>query len=227
MGKSYDLQIDLSRDSAHTRAIRLVGGGKLVLELGCATGYVSRILTERGCRVVGVEGHPEAAADARRICDEVIVADLDALDCRAALGDRRFDVILCGDVLEHLKDPRRLLAELRPFLRSDGRVVASLPNVAHASVIAELLSGRFAYRPWGLLDDSHLRFFTRDSIYECFEGAGFVIDHLERFIVEPADTEFQTDLSALPDAVARALLAGEESRTYQFILTARAADAAK
>ena len=221
MGKTYDLEIDLNDDSAHARAIRLVGEDKDVLELGCATGYVSRILAERRCRVVGVDGNAEAAAEARRGCVEVVVADLDTIDCGVVLGDRRFDVILCGDVLEHLKEPSRLLAQLRPLLRPGGYVVASLPNVAHASVVAELLAGRFNYGPWGLLDDSHLRFFTRESIRECFERAGFVVDHLERYVVEPQNTEFRTDLSALPEAVARALLAGEESCTYQFVLTAR------
>lgn len=225
MAEKYDMQIDLGTDCAQTRTIRLVGEAKSVLELGCATGYVSRLLTQqRGCHVVGIERNHEAAAEARRACDEVIVADLDDLDYERQLGARRFDVVLCGDVLEHLRDPGRVLARLRPFLRPDGYVVASIPNVVHASVVAELLGGHFPYRPWGLLDDTHLRFFTRDSIYECFEGAGFVISHLERVLVEPSATEFRTDLSRVPEAVARVLLAGEESRTYQFVLTAHPAE---
>jgi hypothetical protein len=77
-------------------------------------------------------------------------------------------------------------------------VVASIPNVAHVSVIAELLEGWFRYRPVGLLDDTHVRFFTRDTIYECFEKAGFVISWLERIWIEPEFTEFRPDLSGFP-----------------------------
>ena len=225
MASKYDMHIDLGTDCAQTRAIRLVGESKSVLELGCATGYVSRILEQRGCRVVGIERNPEAAAQARQGGIEVIEADLDGIDYAHALGGRRFDVALCGDVLEHLREPGRALRGLRPLLGSQGYVVASIPNVVHASVLAEMLGGRFPYRPGGLLDDTHLRFFTRDSIYECFEGAGFVIDHLERLVLEPSETEFRTDLVGLPEPVTRALLGGEESRTYQFILTARPAEA--
>jgi 2-polyprenyl-3-methyl-5-hydroxy-6-metoxy-1,4-benzoquinol methylase len=225
MAEKYDMRIEMGTDCAQTRAVRLVGTGKSVLELGCATGYVSRLLVEQaGCRVTGVDCNPEAAADARRFCERVILGDLDDLDYGRELGAERFDVILCGDVLEHLKRPDRTLAALRPFLRDGGYVVASIPNVAHASVVTELLGGHFSYRSWGLLDDTHLRFFTRDSIYACFERAGFEISYLDRLKVEPSETEFATDLSTLSAATARAVTAGEESRTYQFILVARPKD---
>src|SRR5581483_1728689 len=146
-----------------------------------------------------------------------------ALDLAAALGESRFDVVVCADVLEHLRDPARVLAALPPLLAPGGYLVASVPNVAHASVVAELLQGRFPYRPQGLLDDTHVRFFTREAIERCLEAAGWVIDHLERVRVEPEQTEFRTDLGRFPPEVARQLLAGEESRTYQFVLRARPA----
>lgn len=220
----YDCRIDFDADNAHTRMIRLVGERKRVLELGCATGYMSKVLVERfGCTVTGVERDPEAAEAARKACSRVIVGDLETLDYRGELGEERFDVVVCGDVLEHLRDSVRVLDALRPFLAPGGYVVASVPNVAHVSVIAELLEGRFPYRPLGLLDDSHLRFFTRESLYECFETAGYAISHLERFRLEPEATEFRTDLSRFPAELARRLRAHEESTTYQFILTAHPA----
>ena len=83
----YDYQIDLGADNAHTRVIRLVGAGKHVLELGCATGYMTKVLVERfGCTVVGIDRDPEAAEQARKVCGCVIVGDVDSLDFARALG---------------------------------------------------------------------------------------------------------------------------------------------
>jgi 2-polyprenyl-3-methyl-5-hydroxy-6-metoxy-1,4-benzoquinol methylase len=220
----YDTSIDLRADNAHTRVIRLVGERKQVLELGCATGYMSKVLVEQfGCTVVGIELGAEAAEEAGKVCSRVIVGDLDTLDLGRELSGSRFDVIVCADVLEHLRDPVRTLASLRPLLAPDGYLVASIPNIAHVAVIVELLEGRFPYRPTGLLDDTHLRFFTRGSIYDCFERAGFMISHLERVRLEPEATEFATDLSGLPPELVRLLRGHEESTTYQFILAARPA----
>jgi 2-polyprenyl-3-methyl-5-hydroxy-6-metoxy-1,4-benzoquinol methylase len=219
--RRYDRVIDLGVDNAHTRVLRLVGEGKRVLELGCASGYMARVMTERfGCTVTGVERDPGAAREASRVCRRVVVADLDQDDWAAPLGEARFDVVVCADVLEHLRQPARILAELRARLVPDGCIVASVPNVAHAAVVAELLAGRFTYRPLGLLDETHLRFFTRQSVYECFERAGLVIVHLERVCLPAEATEFRTDLSALPPGVRELILAADESLTYQFVLKA-------
>ena len=204
----YDQRIDLSVDNAHSWVIRRVGTGKRVLEVGCATGRMSQVLVEQfGCTVVGVEIDPAAASEAVRFCHRIIIADLDMIDLAHELGPERFDVIVAADVLEHLRSPERLLAALRPFLVPSGYVVASVPNIGHASIIAELLDGRFTYRPLGLLDETHLRFFTRKSICECFEYAGFGVSSVERLEVEPAETEFHTDLGRFPRRVVEAIRA--------------------
>jgi 2-polyprenyl-3-methyl-5-hydroxy-6-metoxy-1,4-benzoquinol methylase len=217
----YEAPIDLSVDNAHTRVLRLVGEGKQVLELGCAAGHMSRFLvTERGCTVTAVERDEEAAAEARKVVSRLILGDLDTLELSEALPGARFDAILCADVLEHLKDPVRVLRGLRPLVAPGGFLVASVPNIAHVSVLAELLEGRFRYRPLGLLDETHLRFFTRDSLLASFEQGGFDVTHLERLPLEPEATEFRTDLGRFPAELARLLRAHDESTTYSFILKA-------
>lgn len=219
--RRYDSEIDMNMDSAHTRVVRLVGKNKKVLEVGCASGYMSRVLVEQfGCDVTGIEVDPEAAKMAREICSRVITGDLETLDIRRELAEDRFDVIICADVLEHLREPVRALSSLRPFLHPEGYVVASIPNIAHLSVVVDLILGRFTYRPLGLLDETHLRFFTRHSIVDCFDRAGFVITKLERIVLEPEKTEFRTILGDLPAELVEFLQAQDDSNTYQFVLCA-------
>ncbi|MGH9320734.1 MAG: class I SAM-dependent methyltransferase [Vicinamibacteria bacterium] len=221
-----DFEIDLDADTVHTRIIGRVGRGKKVLELGCSSGYMSRVLVERfECRVTGVERDRAAAERAGKVCDRVLLADLERLDFAAELGSERFDVVVCADVLEHLRDPVAVLSAVRPLLSDQGYLVASIPNVAHASIIAELIEGRFDYRPEGLLDETHLRFFTLASIHDCFERGGFAVTGLDRIRVEPELTEFRTEVSALPDELLRAIRSHPESTTYQFVLSAHPTDA--
>jgi 2-polyprenyl-3-methyl-5-hydroxy-6-metoxy-1,4-benzoquinol methylase len=207
--------------STHNLVVSLVPPGARVLEFGCATGYMSEVLRSRlACSVVGIEISAPAAEIARNHCERVIVGDAETLDFCEALGSDRFDVILFADVLEHLRDPGALLARVRPFLKEDGSVIASIPNVAHGSVRLALLAGEFRYRELGLLDDTHLRFFTRESIQDLFEANGYlIVDWIRKR--DPID---QTEIAVPQDprlAQARALVEEDhEATTYQFIVRA-------
>ena len=218
----YDTEIDLSVDNAHTRVIRLVGDRKRILDVGCATGYMAKVLAEQfGCSITGIELDGEAASSAQRFCQRVIVGDVESLDCEQTFDGDSFDVVICADVLEHLRDPGATLARLRKLLAPSGYLIASIPNIAHVSVITELIRGHFDYRPLGLLDSTHLRFFTRETLYACFEAAGMTITHLERLTLEPEATEFRTELARFSPEVVELLRSGEESTTYQFVVVAR------
>ncbi len=216
----YEMTIDVDSDSTHALVVRLVGWQKRVLELGCSTGYMSAVLQHRGCEVIGVEVDPDAAERARLYCERVIVGDLEQLDLVRELGDDRFDVIVASDVLEHLKNPQRLLRALQPFLRPGGYVVSSIPNIAHGSVRLALLGGDFTYQPVGLLDQDHLRFFTLKSVHSLFEDAGFVLTRLERRLlpIDAAETRF--DPATVPTEVLQQLRADRDAQTYQFIVVA-------
>lgn len=154
--------------------VDLAAEGRRVLELGCSTGFISRHLTERGCSVTGVEVSAEAAEHARPWCEKVIVHDLSQSGWSEQTGGC-FDTVLCGDVLEHLASPERTLKEIGGLLAPGGRVIISLPNIAHIRVRAKLLLGRFDYEPAGILDVTHLRFFTFKTARELIESAGFRI----------------------------------------------------
>jgi SAM-dependent methyltransferase len=154
---------------------RTVGENRSVLELGCSTGFVSKLLKQSGCSVVGVEIDPLAAEAAAKICDRVIVADLSLPDwIDQAKG--QFEVILMGDVLEHLVAPDILLKSLTPLLLPGGYVVLSLPNVVHWTQRLKVLAGRFRYQSVGLLDVTHLRFFDLPTARALVTKSGYDVE---------------------------------------------------
>lgn len=205
--------------STHSKIVSLVPPATRVLEFGCATGYMSQVLKSRlGCTVVGVEIDRDAAAIAEQHTERVIVGDAEKIDYAAELAGEEFDVVLFADVLEHLKEPGDVLRRVRPFIAENGVVIASIPNIAHASVRLALLGGEFRYREWGLLDDTHLRFFTRASIQDLFEESGYVITNWLRQRLDVGETEI--DVPQVPDAVREWLASDPEATTYQFVLRA-------
>lgn len=217
----YDYVIDPTVDSVQTRAVELVGRGRTVLDLGCAAGAYARELSRRGCRVVGVEADPEAAKQAALWCDEVITADLERLDLVEAMGERRFDVVLAADVLEHLKDPDRVLRGAASLLTEGGYLVAVVPNVAHGSVRLALLGGEFPYSDLGLLDRTHLRFYTLRSLQELLEGSGFTPVYTDRMPAPVEATEVPIPASVLAEpGVLDFVRRAPEATTYQFLVLA-------
>jgi GT2 family glycosyltransferase/2-polyprenyl-3-methyl-5-hydroxy-6-metoxy-1,4-benzoquinol methylase len=218
----YEAEIDLANaDSSQTQLVLLTSENRQVLDVGCATGSVAQALTERGCRVVGIEIDPIAAKQAERFCDEVIVGDVEALDLADSLGTRRFDVILLGDVLEHLRDPGRVLRALAGFLAPGGYVVASIPNITHASIRLALLTGRFRYTDEGILDRTHLRFFDRAGVQELFVNAGYHIELWRQILVDLFDTQQELDREAFPPSLVDAVRAAPDGLTFQFLVVAR------
>lgn len=230
MSTRYTADIDLrNANDSHTIAIASVPARSRVLDIGLADGSVARVLGELGCKIWGVEIDEQAAAEARRYCEHVVVGDVEQLDLPAALGADPFDVILLLDVLEHLRDPGRVLAALRGLLAPEGYVVASIPNVTHAAVRVQLLEGRFVYTDLGLLDRTHVRFFDAESVEELFSTAGYEVFESAR-VTRPIDaTEIPVDRSRVPADVEEMIKDDPEAETYQFILLAapRGSEAAR
>jgi len=148
------------------------GWGRRLLDVGAADGLLSRHLTERGWRVTAIEADAELAEEGAKHCDRMVVTNLDHEV--PDLGEP-FDAIVCGDVLEHLTDPLQTLTALTHYLAPAGRVVISVPNVAHLLIRLSLLVGRFDYFDRGILDRSHLRFFTERSLKRLIRAAGLRI----------------------------------------------------
>jgi 2-polyprenyl-3-methyl-5-hydroxy-6-metoxy-1,4-benzoquinol methylase len=171
---TYDFPLsDLATDiGSRGRVFRAIPKGSRVLDVGCDTGRFGEILRrEKSCEVHGIERDPRAAAEAVQRLNDVHVG---AIDSAEALGRfKEFDVILFLDVLEHLYDPWSVLQGTIGALRSGGIVICVVPNVAHVSVVRRLLLGRFDYEEHGMMDRTHLRWFTRKSFARALAETGF------------------------------------------------------
>jgi SAM-dependent methyltransferase len=221
--KKYLYEVDVKGHDAPAKVLRAVGSGKRVLEVGCASGVQTKILRDaHGCTVTGIEIDPAAARDAAEYCNRVIVGDLETLDLNRELAGQRFDVIVIADVLEHLKHPARVLKQLRSLLDEGGYIVASIPNVVYAGLVLEMACGKFDYRPYGLLDDTHLRFFTLKSICRLFEDCDLVIRKVDRVLRPVEHTEFgsRPSIGQIDEMLRLIQSNNEEWQTYQFVVEA-------
>lgn len=221
--KKYLYDIPEDPNHAACKIIAWIDRDMDVLEVGCASGIQTRYLQEQlGCRVTGIEIDPQAAEDARPFCENLIIGDIDGLDLTNELGDCRYDAITFVDVLEHLYDPGSTLKKVRPFLKENGHLIASIPNIAHAAICWELAHGRFDYQKFGLLDNTHIRFFTKKNVARLFEEAGYRIVSWDQVTKAPKETEFNVQCNSVQDQAFLDWIcdSNPEAYTYQFIVKA-------
>lgn len=156
-----------------------------VLEIGCGNGATLEWLKrEKGCRwACGIEIAEEPAEKAKEIADFFIQGDIERIDIPITRGS--LDLVLCLDVLEHLYDPWNVVERLSMLLRPGGIMISSIPNVRHPSVVIPLLFfNKWDYVPAGILDRTHLRFFTRETAIELFEPSGLKVDKIKPTMLE-------------------------------------------
>lgn len=180
-----------------------------LLDVGCSWGrFASEVAAAHGAEAWGIEPDPETAEVAATRLDRVIVGRFpDDIP-----SGETFDCVTFTDVLEHLVDPVAALAAARATLRPGGHVVASIPNVRHRSVLVPLLkAGRFDYVEAGILDRTHLRFFTRATMREMFESNGWHVERQEAVNVTPATGKWR---------FLRAVPGGEEFFAQQYVIVA-------
>ncbi len=181
-------------------AVRIPAGSRSVLDVGCSRGATAAALRRAGVtEIFGIEPDAGDAAVAARRYDRVLAVPLESV---TEDFDRRFDAILFGDVLEHLEDPSAALLRVRSWLSPRGAVVASVPNIGHWSVIADLLQGRFDYVPYSILSGTHIRFFTRHTLIDLFEACGFEAPRIDtvRFPPSPFGEAALATFRSIPGA---------------------------
>ncbi len=171
--KLHKLNVD--RQSAS-----LIENGSRVLEIGCATGFMGEYLIKnKNCTVIGVELGQDEAAIAKKKLTKVLIGNIESDIIKReinALG--KFDVVFASALLEHLKDPWDALKTWKKFLKKGGYIVISTSNIAHWSMRLKILKGEFAYQEYGILDNTHLRFFTYKTFQDLMKECGFSIEYL-------------------------------------------------
>ena len=149
-----------------------------LLEVGCGNGRTASVMKAEGkCGwCCGIELCEEPAAEARTRLDQVIVGNIERLELD--LAEKSFDILILSEVLEHLVDPGTVLQKLRRFLKPGAIILAGSPNVCHHSVVRMMLAGRWQYESKGIMDATHLRWFTAGTYRELFENNGYMVDHV-------------------------------------------------
>ncbi|MDD5064774.1 MAG: class I SAM-dependent methyltransferase [Phycisphaerae bacterium] len=170
--------------------INLIPAGKnKILEIGCGTGNTGKVLKEQGkaLEVIGIEKIPQAAESAKKNLNSVITADIETVEMPFDKG--YFDYIIAADILEHLYNPWLTISNLKKYIKKDGFIITSIPNIRHWRIVRELiLKGNWTYNNAGLLDDTHIRFFTKKTMMKMIQSAGFTINLIiPKFKLEPAN----------------------------------------
>jgi hypothetical protein len=200
----------------------------LFVEFGCGTGLTGAEVKRRypAAVVDGFEYSPSAGALAATRLDHVHIGDVGAVDFAALYAPGSIDGLLLADVLEHLYDPWSLLVRIRPYLAADCQVIASIPNVQNLALISALAAGDFDYEPAGLLDVTHIRFFTRRGIIRMFEQTGYEVRGMAN-IRDPRIPPITADAFPVNLETASVMLKNvdasglAEFQTIQFYVTAR------
>jgi len=182
--ESIDYKLGFDKNNVHQKILKIIDSGHKILDVGCSEGYLGELLKNKGNLVYGIEISSNAAEKAIKVLDDVIVGNIEQIDL--PWPKEFFDIIICADIIEHLFEPEKVLTKLRMLLKREGRLIASIPNVANYWIRKELLLGRFEYQNSGLLDRGHIRFFTYDSAKKMLVDAGFEIINVDAKIELPA-----------------------------------------
>jgi 2-polyprenyl-3-methyl-5-hydroxy-6-metoxy-1,4-benzoquinol methylase len=187
-----------------------------VLEFGPGAGDMTKYMKEAlHCDVTVIEGNSEMESILGKYAKRVIIADIDVNNWEEKL-DSKYDFILWGDVLEHLKYPEKALKKSVLFLIDKGSILTSIPNISHNAIILTLMDGGFNYTKYGLLDDTHIHFFTRKSIYKMMNENGlYSVDEKNTYLT-PGRTEQRKYYINKP-FMSIYLIFRKDGEVYQFV----------
>ena len=204
------------------KLVRMIQPGTTVLDIGTGTGALGAYLASSlSCVVDGVNYCAEEVELAKSAYRILKLADVESEPIQKLFDGQVYDYIVCADVLEHLRQPGRVLEGLIDLLKPQGSVLISIPNIGYVGAVANLLAGEFQYTEEGLLDSSHLHFFTRKSLLEFLDRYGFKAVQLDCIMRDIGHSEFHARyLDAWPPAITRFLLNRPDALAYQFILEA-------
>ena len=217
----YNFELELNDQTCTGMVIKEIREHSTVLEFGCAYGRMTKYLQESmKCKVYIVEKDEEAYQEARKYACDGFCGDILDGEWENLFPKENFDYVLFVDVLEHLIDPVRALSMVKPYLKEDGIVLFSYPNIAHSDVVNNLYNNNFQYTSVGLLDDTHIHFVCKKNLKALCEDAGYKIGILNRTRIQPFCTEQKEFMDNDEYRKNRERILGRmESDTYQYVCT--------
>lgn len=213
MAEIYDITEELTSDD---NCFCFLTPNSSVLEFGSATGYATRYMKEKfNCRVTCIEANEYMASIGKKYADEMIVADVEKDNWETKITDQ-YDFIIFADILEHLHNPNRLIQRAKKYLKNNGFILTSIPNIGHNAVLLNLRSAKFDYKETGLLDNTHIHLFTRDSIVEMFRINDFFCVDENNKNIRPCETEFETYYIKKP-LFSLSVINKDDAHVYRFV----------
>ncbi len=217
----YDEPLELTYENSLSLIVDQIGTNSVVLEFGPAMGRLTKYLTkELNCEVYIAEIDEEAYHYVMNYAKDGILGDVENYEWFQKFSDISFDYIIFADVLEHLIHPEKVLAKAAELLKNDGRVLTSIPNIAHNAVIIDLLNNKFQYRNTGLLDNTHVKFFAYESLEQFFRSAELVIEKEKIVHVNVENAGLDNCYEMLPKEQENYLKNRDFADAYQFVCTA-------
>jgi O-antigen biosynthesis protein len=218
----YDFKLDMKSDNSLSVILKNIKPGSTVLEVGPAHGRMTKYLKEElKCEVDIVEIDEEAGKVASEWCRNAFLGDQGNIESdylwHHILHELQYDYVIFADVLEHLINPEKVLARSKSLLSENGSVWISIPNIAYNGVIIELMNDQFTYRDVGLLDNTHLRFFTMNSLDKMVKKCGFKISFEHNLQNKVSLSEFKDAYTKVPPQIASFLKFRQGGEVYQMI----------
>ena len=193
MKNKYLRNLDYRVNTADYFIINNISPSSTVLEIGTSSGYISKYLVkEKKCKVTGIDFDKELLDIASEHLEKAVLANLNEIDSwKNEIENDHYDFIICQDVLEHLYNIFEVLIELRKKLKKTGKLIVSVPNVNHSSIIMELLDNSFDYEQTGILDNTHLKFFTSKTFVNYAMNVGYKLEKHEITYLVPEQTSLK------------------------------------
>lgn len=213
----YDFKFNPTPGSIDELIISRIKKGTTILEFGPAHGRLSQYLSEvLACNIYGVDIDENAAKDASKFFEKLIIGNIEDYEWLDAFSNLRFDYIIFADVLEHLYNPEEVLKKCALLLKGDGSVIVSIPNITHNAIIISLIQNEFSYKETGILDNTHIRFFSDDSATDLFAKAGYLPVYRDASYLEPNYTEFNKSYADIDLNLLNVLYDRKYGEVYQF-----------
>ena len=217
----YDFELDMEHENSLSIIIHMIKENSIVLEVGPANGRMTKYLCEKlNCRVDIIEMDLESGQEAAQYSRNAVLGqdgDVQKFIWCDKLKGCRYDYIIFADVLEHLNNPKEVLCKAKEFLNESGRVLLSVPNIAHNAILLNLMNNQFPYKKIGLLDDTHIHFFAYHDLKKMIKECGYYCIEEKATYCRPEETEFAISYEKIDQDGIKLICNKEYGNVYQFV----------